>query len=120
MFEGTRGGAAEGRIGGNWRQRIQRLRLCRKSRPPGLKIDREKRYAGTGAKTIRSNGRFCDLKRNLFSPRPMARRTFSTEPVYCHNPRRVKLFPLTSPLPKLSEWHECTSPCGSHIFSLPR
>src|SRR3989344_2098278 len=79
MFEGTRGGAAEGRIGGNWRQRIQRLRLCRKSRPPGLKIDREKRYAGTGAKTIRSNGRFCDLKRNLFSPRSMARRTFSTE-----------------------------------------
>jgi len=32
--------------------------LSRKSRPPSLKIDREKRYAGTGAKMIRWNGWF--------------------------------------------------------------
>ncbi|MBS3169644.1 hypothetical protein J4210_04100 [Candidatus Woesearchaeota archaeon] len=51
---------------------FQPYQLSRKSRPPDLKIDREKRLTGTGVKKIRSNGLFCVKEYNQFSPRSMA------------------------------------------------
>src|SRR3989344_971161 len=80
--------------------------LCRKSPPPGLKIDRGKRSPGTGAKTIRSNGWFCNLKRNRFSPRSMARRNFSLEREAKIGNQTTKIADLTRTLAQIDHYIE--------------